>query len=254
MRGYLAFLKKEFIESFRTYKLLIVLAVFVMFGISNPLLAKLLPEIMKAVETQGITLSIPEPTALDSWTQFYKNMTGTQIIVLVIVFSGTIATELSKGTLVNILTKGVSRISVIMAKFTAITLIWTLSYWLCYGVTYGYTAYLFSGSQLSNLAFSAFCMWLFGIMIISVIMFFGSLTGNIFGTLLGTGGFAVVLMLLNMISKINDYVPYKLASENLQLIQNQSKIGDLIPAILVAGVVSVVSICCALAIFRKKQL
>ena len=47
MRAYLAFTKKEFTESFRTYKLVIMLAVFLLFGIMNPLFAKLTPALLE---------------------------------------------------------------------------------------------------------------------------------------------------------------------------------------------------------------
>jgi ABC-2 type transport system permease protein len=43
MTHYIAFLKKEIVESIRTYKLFIMLVVFLMFGIMNPLVAKLNP-------------------------------------------------------------------------------------------------------------------------------------------------------------------------------------------------------------------
>lgn len=44
MRGYLAFVKKELLEQVRTYKLLILLLVFFIFGMLSPLMAKLMPK------------------------------------------------------------------------------------------------------------------------------------------------------------------------------------------------------------------
>lgn len=46
MRNYVTFLKKEWLESLRTYKLFVMLASFSILGIMNPLIAKLTPEII----------------------------------------------------------------------------------------------------------------------------------------------------------------------------------------------------------------
>ncbi|NLZ45588.1 MAG: ABC transporter permease subunit [Clostridiales bacterium] len=254
MKNYLVFLKKEFVESLRNYKFLILLVLFIMFGVSNPVMAKLLPKMLGSMDMQGMTIVIPEPSALDSWTQFYKNMSQMQIIILVIVFSGTIATELSKGTLVNILTKGVSRTSVVLAKFTSISLVWTACYWLCFGITTVLTGILLPSGGLTSLVFSAFGLWIFGIMIISVLILFNCLTGNIFASLLGTGGFAVTLSLLSMIAKIKDYIPTILSTANLQIIQGELKPMEFVPATVIACGVTIVSIISAISIFRKKQL
>ena len=46
MRGYLAFVKKEFMEIIRTYKLVVLGAIFLILGIMNPLTAKLTPTLL----------------------------------------------------------------------------------------------------------------------------------------------------------------------------------------------------------------
>ena len=66
MRGYLAFVKKELLEQVRTYKLLILFLVFFIFGMLSPLMAKLMPEILRQMPMDGITITIPDPTAIDS--------------------------------------------------------------------------------------------------------------------------------------------------------------------------------------------
>jgi ABC-2 type transport system permease protein len=142
MRNYLVFLKKEVLEYAKTYKLLIMLMVFAVFGITNPLMAKLLPEILGSLMTDGIIMALPEATAYDAWTQFFKNATQMGLIVMVILFSGILSSELSTGTLINMLTKGLSRTAVILSKYTCMVLVWTISIALCFGLTYGYTVYL----------------------------------------------------------------------------------------------------------------
>jgi len=156
VKGYFAFLKKEFFEYTKTYKLFIMLMIFIIFGITNPLIAKLMPEIVGSLVTDGVVITLPEPTAYDAWAQFFKNATQMGLFVMVILFSGVLSSELSKGTLINLLTKGLSRTAVILSKYTCMVSVWTISISLCFGLTYGYTAYLFPQGETSNLLFSVF--------------------------------------------------------------------------------------------------
>lgn len=253
MNAYFAFTKKEFLEYARTYKLLIAAAVFVLFGFINPITAKLTPELLSAMMPENIVISLPEPSALDAWMQFYNNMISLQIIVFIVVFSGITANELSRGTLVNMLTKGLSRKTVIFSKFTALLAVWTLCYFLCFGLTYGYTLYLLPGS-LSHLFFAALCMWLYGILLLAVMLLGGILAANIYGSLLLTGGFAILLILLDFIPGVQKYNPYRLASGNVELLSGNMAVSDmLLPAGIGFGVI-VLAITAALLAFDKKAL
>ena len=124
MNGYCAFFKKEMMENLRTYKFLILALVFLALGIMSPLSAKYLPDLVAAFLPEGANLGIGEPAILDSWAQFFKNVPQIGLIVLVILFSTMLSAEFTKGTLVNFVTKGLSRSGVILAKSTAALLIW----------------------------------------------------------------------------------------------------------------------------------
>ena len=55
----------------------------------NPFAAKFLPEILASALPSGMTITLPEPSAMDSWGQFFKNISQMGIIVVVILFGGT---------------------------------------------------------------------------------------------------------------------------------------------------------------------
>ncbi|WP_071458987.1 ABC transporter permease subunit [Bacillus massilinigeriensis] len=252
MNAFIAFANKELTESVRTYKLLIITAVFLLFGMLNPVMAKIMPELLSSFMPDGMTIALQDPSALDSWAQFYKNM-STQIIVFIIVYSGVMATELSKGTLVNMLTKGLSRKTVILSKFSVTSIIWTLSYALCFGVTYGYTLYLLPG-ELPNLYLAAFSMWLFGILL-NAVMFFGSvLFANIYGALLTTGGFTILLMLINIIPKVKKISPFKLVSENMLLLTGELDFTDLRISIAISCLLIIGFMIGAVGLFNKREI
>lgn len=254
MKGYLAFLKKEFFEYTKTYKLFIMLMVFTVFGITNPLIAKLLPEILGSLITDSITITLPEPTAYDAWTQFFKNATQMGLIVMVILFSGVLSSELSKGTLINLLTKGLSRTAVILSKYTCMVLVWTASIALCFGLTYGYTVYLFPKDETTNLLFSVFCLWLFGLFLLAALLFSATLTRSNYGCLLITGIVVVICMIMNIIPSLHKYNPISLSTDNMGLIMNSIEVSSLYGTIMISCLLSLILVSLSVMVFQKKQL
>lgn len=254
MKAYLAFTKKEFIENLRTYRLFIMGIVFLLFGIMNPAIAKITPDLLKTAMPSGIKINIPTPIALDSWAQFFKNVGQIGLLVLVIVFSGIMAHEFSRGALINMLTKGLKRSAVIFSKFTAATVIWTLSYLLCYIVTYYYTAYFWKMEGMHHVFLTFFSMWLFGVLLISLLIFGGALFKTISGSLLLTGGSVVAMILLNMDPKLQKYNPIILSSDNMLLLRAQKEAADFMPAVIICTALIIGLAALSVAVFNKKQI
>ena len=184
MKNFLVFTKKEIKEQIYSYKLFIFIVAFFVFGMIGPLTAKLLPEIIASMSIEGMQITIPNPTYIDSYTQFFKNINQIGTVIILIGFSGCICSEISKGTLINILSKGLSRSTVIISKYVSCLFLWTISYVVSALTHYVYTLYLFGSHPTNNLIFSLFCVWLFGIFIISLLFISSIITKGIPGTLI----------------------------------------------------------------------
>jgi len=249
MKAYLIFLKKELIEAAKTYKLLTMGAVFFIFGLMSPLIARLMPEIMRWAmstdpSTAGIDLSFlfSNPTALDAWVQFYSNVGQMGIIVLVIVFSGMLSSEISRGTLTIILTKGLTRWAAILAKFTSATIIWTACLTIAFLTSWINTIYLFPGDNLPNILLAVICLWLYGVFLLSLTTLMAALTKTTIFCMLSVGAGVVVLMILNVSSVVGKYNPITLGgSSSLSLLTDAITPQSLIPT-FVATFIFIVAI------------
>ncbi len=111
----------------------------------NPLIAILTPDIIEMSFGDALPVNIPEPSSLDSWGQFYQSMTQMGLIVITLLFSGTMSGEVSKGTLVNLVTKGLKRSTVVISKSIYLILQWTLCMFLAFFCDLGLYALLFYG-------------------------------------------------------------------------------------------------------------
>lgn len=239
MRSFIAFTKKELMESTRTYKLFVLLTIFIIFGFMNPIMAKVMPELLNEFLPDSITITLEEPKALDSWMQFFKNVSQTGLVVMVVIFSGIMANEISKGTLTIMLTKGLSRKAVMLSKFTSSVMQWTLAYVICFLITYLYTIYFWSNNEISNLALAVIALWVFGILLIALTIFGGLLFKNTYGALLLNGAFVLVLSILNIFPQIKPYNPITLISESIPLLMGDFLPKDMISAMVVTVVVTV---------------
>lgn len=256
MKQLVAFTKKEWVESIRTGKLLIMVIIFTLFGIMNPAMAKLTPWIYdmlsESMAEQGIIINEMTVDAMTSWGQYYKNI-SMMLIVLVVMFCGILVGEYQKGTLINILTKGLSRWKVITAKSVTSVLIWTLCYWLSYSITYGYSAYFWDNSIAEHLFMAAFCCYLIGIWLISLI-----LVGSVFfesssGVLLFTGGIFAMVYLVSMIPTIKEYLPTELLGSS-GMLTNAIKPTDYIKSIAVTLISIIVCYAITIIRFNKKRI
>ncbi|GHU44868.1 ABC transporter permease [Clostridia bacterium] len=254
MKAYFAFTKKEFTESLRTYKLWIMLAVFFLFGMMSPLFAKLTPEILKSVDLGGMQFTMPEPTAMDAWKEFFNNIGQMGLLVLVILFAGLMASEFSRGTLINMLTKGLTRHTVIFSKLTAAILLWTASYLLALATSYGYTVYFWDMGSLHHAFFAFFAPWLFGSFLIVLLVLGGVLFQTFSGSLLFTGGVVVILTVLNIVPKLQKYNPMTLCGDHTTLLTGVKNVSDILPAFIVCALLIVVLTVGAVVVFNRKQI
>ena len=254
MRAYVAFFAKEIVESIRTYKSFVLLIIFLIFGFMNPLMAKFMPELVSSLGGEQLGLAIPEPAGIDSWTQFFKNITQLGLVVMIIMFSGILTRELNKGTLVNLLTKGLSRATVVLAKLMLLVCVWTLAYVLCALITFGYTLYFFSDSGIVHLFFSLLALWLFGVLLLCVLMLAGTLFSSNYMCLLSVGVFVVALTAISIIPAVEECNPLSLATMSTALLSGSAAPGDFLPAIIISAGLTMACAALSIVLFRKRAL
>ena len=256
MKIHFALIRKELLEQLRSGRLLILGILFVLLGILGPATAKLTPWIYEmladSMAESGMTLTPVPVTALDAWVQFFKNLL-IGIVAFVLLESGIFTREYQSGTLVLSLTKGLERHKVVIAKAVILVTLWTLGYWLCAGVTYGYAAYYWDNGIVKNLLFSLFCSWMFGLWLVALMILFSTLSTSNTGVLAGVGGVAILSYLLGMLPKVSEYLPTLLTDGTSLIYGSAEPSAYTTPLIIVAAMIPV-CFAASIAIFNRKQL
>lgn len=255
MRTLFAFMKKEYLETARTGKLVILVLLFALFGVMNPAIAKLTPWMMAmfsdSLVESGLIVTNVQVDAMTSWTQFFKNI-PIALIAFVLLFSDSFTKEYKSGTLLLALTKGLSRYKVVLAKTVLLLSLWTLGYGICFSITYGYTAYFWDNSIVNHLFLAATMWWLFGVWVIALIILFSSLLQSNTSVTLCTGGIAVFAYLLSVIPKAKSYSPALLMNTN-SLLAGVEKTETYMESIVVAVVSTMILITISVLNMNKRQ-
>lgn len=256
MKSLMAFIKKEIMEQVRTKKLMILGILFVVFGIMSPVIAKSIPLLLKefgeTLAESGMSVTETEVSAMDSWVQFFKNI-PMALIAFVILESGIFTREYRSGTLVLSLTKGLERYKVVISKTLILVMLWSIGYWVCFGITYVLSDYFWDNSVAQNLIFSVMCCWVYGIWVIMLMILFSTLFSSNIGVLAGTGGVVLAFTLLNIIPKIKEYFPTMLMDGN-SLIYGFIEMKTYIAPLIISGVTGVICLVVSIPIFNKKHL
>jgi ABC-2 type transport system permease protein len=248
-------LRKELLESWRTMRLPIVAGLFLVVGLTSPLLAKFLPEIITAAAGDQLpSIPIPTPVPADAVDQVWKNLAQFGAFAAIILAMGAVATERDRGTAAFILSKTVSRGAFIGAKVVAIGGILALCVALAVAVGWFYTAILFEPLPATGWIALAFLAWL-GLAAWAALTFLGSTVTGSAAAAAGLGfGALLVLSIASAIPNVGQFTPGGLAGPALALATG----GTIDPGDVIVPVVStMILIAVALGIsarsFRRQE-
>ncbi|HGC7038221.1 ABC transporter permease [Anaerococcus murdochii] len=254
MRIFLSLLKKEAIEGARTKKTTSTLILFLFIGLISPLTAKLTPLILQSIATGNIDINVAPPSEIDSWTQFFKNISQIGMFGLAIILSTQMANEFQKGTLINLLSKGLPRYQVVLSKIFYNFILWFLAYFCSFILTYFYTKYFFGISfPIRNILMAALLPFIFGLFLISLEILAGVISGNVIGTLILTTVGIVIQLILSIRDEIVKYMPIALIGKPVNLIKGIGYDDYYVP-IITGSILLILCIVISIAIINKKQI
>ncbi|MBF4510714.1 MAG: ABC transporter permease [Aeromicrobium sp.] len=154
MRGFGAFLAKELREIVRTWRIWVLPGIVLFFAVSGPPLAKLTPELLGSFmpAESGVVIQMPDPTYVDSYLQWTKNLQQIVLFAVIIMFGGAVSAEKRGGTAVLALTKPLSRTAFVVSKFVSQSVLLIGSTLVGALLTWGLTYAIFAEAPLAPLA------------------------------------------------------------------------------------------------------
>lgn len=221
--NFMTALGKELLEQRRTRKFMIALVVLVLFGMTSPLMAKMMPQIMSLVPgASAYSFLIPTPTISDAVTQYIKNISQFGILLALVFSMGAVATEKDKGTAAMVISKPMSRGAFILAKFTALSLTFVVAVVLAGVCCYYYTYFLFGELNLVNWLILNGLILLYLLVYVAITLFFSTLTRTQYVAIGLSFGALIVLGILGGLPGLGSNFPDALIGNASLLMTGQA--------------------------------
>ena len=247
-------LAKEFREQWRTWKMIVFLAVFLITGIISPVLAKYTPELLKMIPNlpAGLANIIPTPTLADSVAQYLKNTEQFGILLVILLTMGVMAQEKERGTAAMLLTKPVSRSAVVLAKWLA-----GMSIVVAGLIADGLACLAYTAVLFEPIPFGAF--WALNLLLLvylgvylTVALMASTLARTQTIAAVGAFGGLIVLAILGSIPRLSDYMPGQLVNWGNSLVLKGD--ANAWPALGVSAGIIVLALVIACLRFEREEI
>lgn len=244
-----AYLKKEFIESIRTHKLIILFMGFVFFAVSSAPLLKLTPKLLESQygSEMANAFSVTEIDAITSYIS--SNLPQICILILCLTIGGILSNEVSSSSITLPITKGANKTKIVLAKFclyaVLVLIISVIS--ITSNIYYSFIVFNEEFISFQNVLMANINVYLYLLFIISIVFLFSSM----FNKGIVVGFFA---MGINLVFVFIDTFGYKFNPFNL--IKDAGVLSDKISNEAMIFTVLGIIICLMLSvfIFSKKEL
>lgn len=245
---------KELLEQWRTKRALILVIVFMAFGIGSPLLARYTPEIIAAFAAdEGLVIEVPPPTASDAVTQFVRNLGQTGVLAAILLAMGSVAVEKERGTAALWLTKPVSRAAFLSAKAIGIAAVLSAGM-LAAGIAgHVYTAILFEAPTIAGWA--AMCaLILLQMSAYAAVTFLGSTLTRSPLAAAGIGiGALTVIAIVGALPELGAWTPSGLADAGMA-IAGRAEPDELIRPVIATVALIAAALAASWLSFRRQEL
>ena len=253
MNLYTAF-RKEWMESLRSYRLLIVVIVLIIFGLTSPLQALLLPKVLvSALSAQGdLSSLVPTPTVSSAIAQYVKNMSQFDLILAVLLAMGAVAQEKDKGTAAMMMVKPLPRGSFLGAKFLGLAAVFAIGIAIAGIGAYYYTGLLFEFIPILPWLVLNLFLFVYVLVIIAITLFCSTITNSQAAAAGIAFGIFAVGWIGGAIRGFGKYLPGELSTWGQRLVQ-----GDTATSWIALGVsigLIVVPLLAAWMIFKRQEL
>ena len=250
--GYRELLTKEIVEAWRTYRLAVVCALFVVIGVAMPLIVRFLPRLLRMFGTTG-EVALGDLGVADVVDLLVRNVTLVGGIAAILLTMGTIAGERRRGTLDLILSRPVSRAAVIWAKFVALGMTFGLAIGLAVLGSWLYSALFFAPQAALPWGQLGAILWL-SVMCQVAVTLLGSVLA---ATPLGAGivglEFIAAMALASSVPSLARFLPAGLG-EVARAVALEDMSADLTPAVTLTMSVVLIAVALTVACWRLRRM
>ena len=247
--------RKELLQQWQTKRFLVVLAVFLLFGLGAPVISNMTPELIKA-EPGGEELAklLPPPSAADAVGTYIEFFGTFGYFLAILLGMNAIAGEKESGTAGLILSKPMPRWVFVLSKFTAQSLVYTAAFLVGTLALYYCTTILF-GAMDAVILIKVNLLLLLWLLIFCAAMLLASTLGRTVATAAGVGlGLLILIGLSSNIPHVGKWSPSGLMGWAMELLANPGSAAANHGALIAALALILVFLIGSMALFERQEI
>ncbi|MEV6924618.1 hypothetical protein AB0M46_08930 [Dactylosporangium sp. NPDC051485] len=243
----------EWLRLTRTRRLVALLGVYLFFGLTGPLSARYLSEILGAVGTEGVRIEFPEPRPVDGIAQFAGNVSQIGLLVVVLVAASALAFDARREMAVFLRTR-VRGVEAVILPAYAVSTGAAVAALVCGSVAAWYETAVLLGRlpvarMLAGIGFAA----LFLAFAVALVALAAALVRGVLATAGSALTVLIAMALADNIGGIGRWLPTTLSGA-LPGVVNGTAPSRYLPAAAVAAALSAAALAGAIALGRRREI
>lgn len=247
-------LAKELREGWRTWRIIVLIAVLAVSGLMSPMLAYYTPQLFRLIPNlpAGFANIIPEPSIADSISQYVKNVSQFGLLLLMVLTAGLLAAEKERGTAAMLFVRPVRRTNAVLAKWLVWAATLVVGLLVAAALALAYTTVLFELLPVGKF------MLLNALLLLSFLPYLSlALLASALARSQGAAyGFAFiglfVLIIFGSLPRIGQFTPNYLPAWGAGIVLGQTATAW--PALIVSVVIVVVALAGACMVLERQEL
>lgn len=233
----------------RTHRILLLLGAYLFFGVTGPLTARYLSQILGRFGGE-VTIAVPDPTPADGITQFVSNAGQLGILAVVIVAAAALAIDADRERAIFLRTRVRDAWQLLLPRVATVTAASALALALGTAVAVVLTVVLLGPLDLGAVVLGTVLGALYLGLVVALTGTVATFTRGVLGTVLGTVALLLALPLLTLVPGIATWVPSELLGAVDALVRGAPR-SEVLPA--AAATVVVTAVLLVLARWRLER-
>ena len=247
-----AFLAKDLREIVRTWRIWVLPGILLFSAVTGPPTARFTKELLSTISGDMFNPMMPDPTWVDSYAQWTKNLSQLVAFALIIALGSAISGEKRTGTAIMVLTKPLTRAGFVLSKFVSTVVLLVASTVLMMLVTWGVTLIWFPNAPFGPLLAATAAWLLFALLLVAVVLVASAAVDSGAGAA-GIGlGFFFLLMLAGIWGPMLRWTPAGMVNAPVALGADVEV--DLLWPALTTAALTVVLVWLAVRVFERREL
>lgn len=226
----------EWLRLLRTHRLLVVIGIYVFFGITGPLTARFLPDII-ARFAGDVQMVVPDPTPAAGMAQFGSNAGQLGLLAVIVVAAGALTFDARPTWSAFLRTRATRVLDLVLPRVVMPGALAIAALAVGTAVAVVTTTALIGAPDVADVGLGVAFGAVYLALAVAVVAAAASVTRTAVSTVLVSVGVLLALPLLQLLPAVGEWSPSRLLGAGDALLAGASP-GDLVPSLLVALVLA----------------